>query len=145
MCYCRRRLGSMCRQNPKSKRPKVSNVSLYLCKSFQTSNISLNGSINGRDFKRCFCKDAAVRCLCCWREKRCSPSGSGEISELCVSFVSALLSLIRGKKQSKNSAEDCDASTELTLPVCRPLLPHSVSHRGFQTVWQGYEWLHTSP
>lgn len=90
-------------------------------------------------------KDAAVRCLCCWWGKRCSPSGSGEISELRVSFVSALLSLIRGKKQSKNSEENCDASTVLTLPGCRPLLPKSTSHWGFQTVWQGCEWLHTTP
>ncbi len=128
-----------CAGRTRNQKDPVSNVSLYLCKSFQTSNISLNGSINGHDFKRCFCKDAAVQCLCCWRGKRFSPSGSEEISELRMSFVCALLSLIRGKKQSKNSAEDCDASAVLTLPGSSL----TVSHRGFQMVWQGCEWLHT--
>lgn len=109
-----------CVGRTRNQKDPVSNVSLYLCKSFQTSNISLNGSINGRDFKRCFCKGAAVLCLCCWRGKHFSPSGSGEISELRMSFVSVLLSLIRGKKQSKNSAEDCDASAVLTLPSSYP-------------------------
>lgn len=114
MCYCRRRLGPMCRQKPKSKRPKVSKAqrtfpSLYVNPSRQAASPSTT-QLTGPDFKRCFCEDAVARCLCCCWGKRCSPSGSGEISELCEFRLCYFSPLSAIKAQSKNSGEDCDAS-----------------------------------
>lgn len=81
------------------------------------------------------------QCLCCQWGKRCSASSPGEISELCMSFVSALLSLIKVKETKP------DFSRELRSCVRAHLawLPTSLDiPLRLSDIWQGCEWLHNT-